>query len=226
MVDYSRHLLLKGNLALPQGHTSLYFLLISWLEATSSHIFYWGLRWQSCHSPLTPTYHYISITSKIYFSFEAHLAQLIRLCFGTMILEWVTWERGMMEGLSWRLMPSSMLSLQWLSSDYLSPSGVLHFKSCHRPGDFLMLATITTTLEPWLYLRPSQDVALHFRDLKFWCIKSLTVNSWLPSSLTLLLLPYLLPDIPDTTRPLTSLFSPKSSLPLIFPFLSYSAQTL
>lgn len=85
-----------------------------------------------------------------------------------------------------------------------------------------MLATITTTSEPWLYPRPSQDVALHFRDLKFWHIKSLTVISWLPSSLTLLLLPYLLLDILDAIRPLTSLFSPKSitllniSLPFLF----------
>lgn len=69
MADYSPHLLLNGNLALPQGHTSLYFLPISKLPILTYSL---GAAIGSLVSPLTLTYHYTPITCKIYCYFEAY----------------------------------------------------------------------------------------------------------------------------------------------------------
>lgn len=173
MADYSLHLLLHGNLAVPQGHIS--------------PIFSSNLLIRSClcsHIPLGPPLTIPSFPvdanlplhfyhTNIYFPFGAYAIQLnpSDSCPGASTLEWVTQEwREWRAGLSLRHVPPSTLSLQWLLFDHLGPWSLLHFKSCHHPGvlslwsyspawslcSLMLAATVTTASRPYLYLGPSQ----------------------------------------------------------------------
>lgn len=131
-------------------------------------------------------------------------------CPGTMNLyEWYRKGRNDGgEGLSLRLMPSSMLSLQWLSSDQLSPSSLLHFKSCHHPGNFIMQSFLNILASLFHNIDNNKQQPhshRHILDLiKTWystleSLNSSMLNPYLSSPsflyLTLWLLLYLLLDI-------------------------------